>query len=152
MNRQPIMNRPGEAGDDGGSGARAARSEPDIDAKTAVPDEPIAGYGQQQIALAIERTYAAWVRTGLASVASGVAARELIAPAVPPRMAAIMASLLVLFGCFCFVAGVWCELALNRPPLPKHFRLVPPAMLIAANIVMIAVGAMALIGIWYSRS
>ena len=70
-----------------------------------------------QLVLANERTYAAWVRTGLVSLASGLGADQLLARYVPGWMTLGAASVLVLFSAFCFFASVWRRLfpARGRP-------------------------------------
>lgn len=98
--------------------------------------------------LSMERTYAAWVRTGLAALASGVAARAFIKSAVSPAIADLMASLLIIFSGFCFIAGVWRELARFAPSAPPDLRRIPSAMLIAANTMMTSISVLALTGLW----
>lgn len=98
--------------------------------------------------LAMERTYAAWVRTGLAALASGVAARAFVNSAVSPPIADIMASLLIVFSCFCFVAGVWRELGQVSAVASPDLRRVPPVILIGANAVMTLTSMIALTGLW----
>lgn len=98
--------------------------------------------------LSLERTYAAWVRTGLAALAAGVAAHHFIPPTVPLVIADLMASLLVLFSGFCFVAGVWRDLARVAVSASPDLRRIPAAILIGASMVMTAISLMALAGLW----
>ncbi|MEG3086909.1 DUF202 domain-containing protein [Sphingomonas sp. PB4P5] len=98
--------------------------------------------------LAIERTYAAWVRTGLAALASGVATCEFVDEAVPASIADAMASLLIVFSAFCFIAAVWRELGGFGGTAWTDLRGVAPAVLIAANSVMLLISVTALVGIW----
>ena len=100
--------------------------------------------------LAMERTYAAWVRTGLAALASGVAARALVRSAVPPAIADAMASLLVAFSGFCFVAAVWRELGRYAPRATPDLPRIPPAALVAASALMTLISVLALAGNWIS--
>ena len=55
--------------------------------------------------LASERTYAAWVRTGLLALAGGIGARAL--KDVPNWLALANGTLLIGFSLFCFGAAVW---------------------------------------------
>lgn len=98
--------------------------------------------------LSLERTYAAWVRTGLAALASGVAARHVVAPTVSPFLASTMASLLIVFSGFCFVAGVWRDLGRVGVVTPADLQRVPPAVLIVASAVMTSISLLALAGVW----
>jgi putative membrane protein len=97
--------------------------------------------------MAAERTYAAWVRTGLAALASGIGARALLENIVPGWLAGATASVLVLFSGFCFVAAVWREMAPVAPPQPDTQRL-PAWVLIAVNGFLVIVALAALVGIW----
>src|SRR5262249_5279874 len=56
---------------------------------------------------AAERTYAAWVRTGLLAMASGIGAKALLSGVVPEWLIVATGSVLVLFSAFCFGAAVW---------------------------------------------
>ena len=97
---------------------------------------------------AAERTYAAWVRTGLAALASGVGARALLDKMVPDWLASAAGSVLILFGCFCFVAGVWRDLYSGAPPPRPDVRKLPGWLLVAINIFLVLVAVTALAGVW----
>src|SRR5674536_117707 len=59
---------------------------------------------------AAERTYNAWVRTGLLALASGIGAKALLTGLVPDWLILANGSVLVLFSMFCFGAAVWLSL------------------------------------------
>jgi uncharacterized membrane protein YidH (DUF202 family) len=60
---------------------------------------------------AAERTYAAWVRTGLLAMASGIGAKALLEELLPQWLIIATGSVLVLFSAFCFGAAVWRHLS-----------------------------------------
>jgi hypothetical protein len=66
---------------------------------------------------AAERTYAAWVRTGLAALASGVGTKKVLEGVIPEWLIIVAGSVLVAFSAFCFGAAIWRELrpARRRP-------------------------------------
>src|SRR5215212_9928968 len=66
--------------------------------------------------LAAERTYAAWVRTGLFALASGIGAHALLHGLVPGWLALADASMLIAFSIFCFGAAIWHHLNPGPPP------------------------------------
>lgn len=72
---------------------------------------------------AAERTYAAWVRTGLAALASGIGAKPLLAGVVPEWTIWGAGAVLVIFSVFCFAAGIWRELSPGPPPEPDARRI-----------------------------
>src|ERR687887_575828 len=55
--------------------------------------------------LAAERTYAAWVRTGLMSLAAGVGAKKTLGGVLPEWVVVLTGSVLVAFAAFCFAAA-----------------------------------------------
>lgn len=101
--------------------------------------------------LAAERSYAAWVRTGLSSLAAGVGGKALLKGVVDPWLASATASLLILFSAFCFFAGVWRELGIGPPPPRADIRRLPPWLLIGVNGSLMLVALAALVGIWLVR-
>jgi putative membrane protein len=99
--------------------------------------------------LASERTYAAWVRTGLLALAGGIGARAL--KDVPDWLILANGTLLILFSLFCFGAGVWRHFHPGPPPPVPSVKVMPRALLIAANalLALMAVGALA--ALWLVR-
>jgi len=99
--------------------------------------------------LAAERTYAAWVRTGLFALASGVGSRALLAGVLPEWLVLADASMLIAFSIFCFGAAIWRHL--DAGPLvqmPKLARI-PGPVLVTVNAFLALVSLAALIGIWF---
>jgi putative membrane protein len=98
--------------------------------------------------LAAERTYAAWVRTGLFALASGIGARALLTGIVPSWLVLADATMLIAFSTFCFGAAIWRHLDPGpHPPLPQIHQI-PSGVLIAVNAFLALVSVAALIGIW----
>ena len=100
---------------------------------------------------AAERTYAAWVRTGLLAMASGIGAKALLEELLPQWLIIATGSVLVLFSAFCFGAAVWRHLYPGVPPPRIDVSRIPPWMLIAANGFLALVALAALVGIWFGR-
>jgi putative membrane protein len=98
--------------------------------------------------LAAERTYAAWVRTGLFALASAIGARALLNGVVPDWLVLADASMLIAFSVFCFIAAVWRELNPGAPPPMPRLRAIPRPLLIGVNGFLALVSLAALIGIW----
>jgi len=92
--------------------------------------------------LASERTYAAWVRTGLLALAGGIGARAL--KDVPNWLVLANGTLLIAFSLFCFGAAVWRHFHPGPPPPSPSVKVMPwPALVVANTLLsMIAVGAL----------
>src|SRR3712207_4084049 len=103
--------------------------------------------------LAAERTYAAWVRTGLFSLAAGVGAKTTLGNVLPEWAILFNATLLVLFSAFCFVAGVWRNLFPGHDsPRRSDVRQIPRALLAVVNGGLLLVALGALLGVWFGRT
>ena len=101
---------------------------------------------------AAERTYAAWVRTGLVALASGIGARKLLEGVVPAWMILGTGSVLILFSAFCFGAAVWRQFDTGaRDPMPDVRRL-PPWLLMGVNGFLALVALVALAGVIFGRA
>jgi putative membrane protein len=102
--------------------------------------------------LAAERTYAAWVRTGLFALASGVGAHALLNGVIPGWLVLADASMLIAFSVFCFGAAIWRHLNPGPPPPMPQLAPIPRPVLIMMNVFLALVSLAALIGIWFGPS
>ena len=102
----------------------------------------------ERTTLSAERTYAAWMRTGLAALATGVGARAVLREVVPNWVSGVAATALVAFAGFCLVAAVWRLLGRGIDAPAPEPRALPRWLLIAVNIVLLAVVLAALVGLW----
>lgn len=103
---------------------------------------------------AAERTYAAWVRTGLAALASDVGTRKLLEGQVPEWVIVLGGTVLVVFSAFSFGAAVWRELFPGTPPPKSDVPRLHPAILVAVNasLIIVALAALAaLVGVLFGR-
>ena len=116
-------------------------------------DDPRVLYAADRTVLASERTYAAWVRTGLVSLAAGVGAKTSLGGVLPEWAILFNASLLVMFSGFCFAVAVWRDL---KPGHDSHERSdvwrLPPALLVVVNGGLLLVSLGALMGVWFGRT
>jgi putative membrane protein len=93
--------------------------------------------------------YAAWVRTGLVAMASGIGAKALLAGVLPQWLVILTGSVLVLFSVFCFGAAVWRHLYPGPPPPVPDAARIHPALLVSVNGFLAMVSILALIGVWF---
>ena len=98
--------------------------------------------------LAAERTYAAWVRTALAALAAGIGARALVKDILPQWVGKVTGTVLVIFAGFCLVAAVWRELRGTPRLAEPDIRMIPPALLVPMNLLLLLVAIAAMVGIW----
>ncbi len=116
-------------------------------------DDPRLLYAADRTVLAAERTYAAWVRTGLVSLAAGVGAKTTLGNVLPEWAILFNASLLVLFSAFCFAVAVWREWYPGHDtPRRSDLRRLPGALLLVVNGGLLLVSLGALLGVWFGRT
>jgi putative membrane protein len=110
-------------------------------------------YAADRTVLAAERTYAAWVRTGLVSLVAGVGAKTSLGKVLPEWAILFNATLLVLFSAFCFGVAVWRELrpGHDAPRRSDVWRL-PRLLLVVVNGGLLLVSLGALLGVWFGRT
>jgi putative membrane protein len=95
--------------------------------------------------MASERTYAAWVRTGLLALAGGIGAQAL--KEVPNWLVLANGTLLIAFSLICFGAAVWRHFHPGPPPTPS-VKVMPWPALVVANAVLAMIGISALVVLW----
>ena len=97
--------------------------------------------------LAYERTYSAWVRTGLGALASGLGVQSLLHMHMETWAVRLSASALIAFSAFCFFAAFSCERRLNG--LERNARqLISPALLKLVNGLLLLSSAIAILTVW----
>lgn len=123
---------------------------------TPVPDaqeDPRVLYAADRTVLAAERTYAAWVRTGLVALVAGVGAKASLGDVLPDWAILFNATLLVLFSGFCFAVAVWRDLRPGHDsPRRSDVRRLPPVLLAVVNGGLLLVSLGALLGVWFGRT
>ena len=116
-------------------------------------DDPRVLFAADRTVLAAERTYAAWVRTGLVALVGGVGAKTSLGGVLPEWAILFNATLLVLFSAFCFAVAVWRDLrpGHDAPRRSDVWRL-PKALLLVVNGGLLLVSLGALLGVWFGRT
>jgi len=116
-------------------------------------DDPRVPYAADRTVLAAERTYAAWVRTGLVALAAGVGAKTTLGSVVPEWVILFEATLLVLFSAFCFAVAVWRDLKPGHDaPQRSDVWRTPPGVLLVVNGGLLLVALGALFGVWFGQT
>ncbi|HEX8469297.1 MAG TPA: DUF202 domain-containing protein [Allosphingosinicella sp.] len=101
----------------------------------------------ERTALACERTYSAWVRTGLSAVGAAVGLQAVLRGHVPDLLLHLSSAGLFLFGALCFVAGV--VRARARPgPAGGTREMLAPSMAIAMNLLLLLGVTAAAASLW----
>jgi putative membrane protein len=101
-----------------------------------------------RFSLANERTFLAWIRTGLALVGGGLAVAQFLPPLAVPHLREIFALSLILVGAACALRAVdhWvrCEIAMRQgKPLPASRFPAILALLVVAGSILLFVSLLA---------
>ena len=116
-------------------------------------NDPRVLYAADRTVLAAERTYAAWVRTGLVSLVAGVGAKTSLGSVLPEWAILFNATLLVLFSGFCFAVAVWRDLRPGHDsPVRSAVWRLPKALMLVVNGGLLLVSLGALMGVWCGRT
>ncbi len=94
------------------------------------------GYARDQVVLANERTYAAWIRTGLALLVSGLAVERFMLDAMPSWSVHVIAVILTLLAAIAFLVAGWRYTHLSLRLAPDVPRI--PSRWVVASAVMLA--------------
>ncbi|WP_186315665.1 YidH family protein [Catellatospora sichuanensis] len=96
-----------------------------------------------RFSLANERTFLAWIRTGLAMIGGGLVVAQFLPPMAVPHMTKILGVALILLGVGCALRAVdhWirCEIAM------RNSRPLPPSRFPAVLAIVVALGSLALL-------
>ena len=105
-------------------------------------------YAIDRTVLANERTYAAWIRTGLAALAAGVAAEGFAVGVMPDWTIRAIAVILILFAATAFALAAWRYTHLGVALAEVEVRAIPEAVTTTVSAFLVACALLALVGLW----
>jgi len=94
--------------------------------------------------LANERTYQAWLRTGLASLVSGLGVAKYLTDLMPSWILMTIASLLILFGAMAFMQAAWRYSHIHVRMAHLDIDAMPMWIATAVSILLVACSILAL--------
>lgn len=106
-------------------------------------------YALDRTILANERTYAAWIRTGLAALAAGIAIEKFLAGVMPVWSLRSIAMILILFSAVAFFLAAWRYTHLGVKLSRADVRAVPVIVTSGTSIVLALCSLIALIDLWF---
>ena len=97
--------------------------------------------------LANERTYQAWIRTGLSSGAAGLGLAKFLQDAIPVWILLSIASVLILFSALAFWIAAWRYSHVHLRTVHLDIETLPPWMAKTISAVLAACSLLALAGL-----
>ncbi len=98
--------------------------------------------------LANERTYAAWIRTGLTSLAAGVAMERLLLTIIPPFTNRLIGTILIACSGLFFLLAAWRYWYVGSRLRSSRVSGTPIVILCLISFCLIIVSLIALLGVW----
>lgn len=114
------------------------------EAKTRLTDR----YALDRTALANERTYLAWIRTGLTSLAGGLATEKYLDGVIPIIGLRTMATVLLLFSIVAFLFSAWRYKTLHVDLDQLDISMLPLCLVKTISLGFSLCALLALIGLW----
>lgn len=98
--------------------------------------------------LANERTYAAWLRTGLCALAAGLAIEKFMIDVLPFWGIRIISVVLILFSGVVFALAAWRHSHLEIGRAAEDVPGIPNNAVVAVSIVLAICSLLAFVGLW----
>ncbi|MEM1282436.1 MAG: DUF202 domain-containing protein [Chlamydiota bacterium] len=100
--------------------------------------------------LANERTYAAWLRTGLTALAAGLGIEKFLGDGsvLPNELTRTISITLIATSAFCFYLAAWRYQHVGVRMVSSHVSGAPIGLMVFLSGIMIIASVFALIGIW----
>jgi inner membrane protein YidH len=105
-------------------------------------------YSIDRTVLANERTYAAWIRTGLTALAAGIAVEKLLAGIMAAWSIRGIAVILILYSALAFCLAAWRYTHLGIPLARADVKAVPVIVTTGASVALVLCSLLAFIDLW----
>ena len=119
-----------------------------LQANAEEPSDGPSGYALDRTVLANERTYAAWIRTGLTALAAGVATERFLVDTMPAWTIRIIAFLLIMYSVAAFIIGAWRYNHLGLKLVHVDVKSIPSIVTTGTSVVLVFCSLLALAGLW----
>ena len=116
--------------------------------KPSSPDEARTEFATERTVLAAERTYAAWIRTGLTSLAAGLGTEKLMVDLMPGWSIRIVAVVLILFSSFSFGLAAWRYAGLEEALRQVETPILHPRVLWLSSSFLVMISPFSLLSLW----
>jgi putative membrane protein len=98
--------------------------------------------------LANERTYAAWVRTGLAALVSGLGIAKFMEGLMPAWSILVVASMLIIFSGVAFMLAAWRYSHLHIKVARLEVDAIPLKLVVGLSVAFLVCALLALVYLW----
>jgi putative membrane protein len=106
-------------------------------------------YGIDRTVLANERTFAAWIRTGLTALAAGIAIEKFLVDFMATWSLRSIAMILILFSAVAFFLAAWRYTHLGVKLSRTDVKAIPAVVTTGVSLVLAGCSLIALIDLWF---
>ncbi|MEX1012137.1 MAG: DUF202 domain-containing protein [Waddliaceae bacterium] len=105
-------------------------------------------HAERNTLLAYERTYAAWVRTGLTSLAAAIGIERLFSGTIPFLLMRSLTLMLIFLSIVSFTASAMTYLEVKKIPFVRVVPGTSPHLLTFLSLLMVCICLLTLVAIW----
>lgn len=105
-------------------------------------------YAADRTILANERTYAAWIRTGLAALVAGVAFEKFLVNVMPGWGIRSIALILIAVSAVAFAVAAWRYTHLGLKRAHPDVKAIPAFLTTVTSVLLVICSLIAFIGLW----
>jgi putative membrane protein len=106
------------------------------------------GYALDRTVLANERTYAAWIRTGLTTLVAGLAVEKFMVDSMSGWAFQIIAVILIVYSMVAFIIAAWRYNHLGLKLVHLDIKSIPSLVTTGASVLLVLCSILALSGLW----
>lgn len=121
---------------------------PDMTTRGTRTAEVRSDYTEDRTLLANERTYAAWIRTGLAALVAGIAFERFVPGTIPFWSVRVIAVILILYSAACFYLAFWRYRHLGAKFPHLKLLVISTPFIAMLTMLLILASFLALVGLW----
>ena len=103
---------------------------------------------QDRTALASERTFASWTRTGLAFLAAALGVAKFADGTPPMAMIRLLAIFLIMLASLSFILGAWRYKGLCKKLKNLDIALIPHQIILLISGILLGCSAVSLVAVW----
>ncbi len=105
-------------------------------------------HAERNTLLAYERTYAAWVRTGLTALAAGLGLEKLFSGTIPFLLMRSLTFMLIFLSMIAFISSALTYLEVKKIPFVRGELTTSPYLLTSLSLLMVFLCILILYSIW----
>jgi len=109
-------------------------------------------YALDRTVLANERTYAAWIRTGIGALTAGLAVEKFMVDVIPFLGIRMISTTFIAFSVLAFLLAAWRHAQFKIAKTDKSVAQIPGTVVVVVSILFAFCSILALAGLWIIKT